>query len=224
MSTDIIQTYSEGYEDFKTLHEALRHSNSVLLIEDNQTGVLVSCRVTEIRCSDEVLRRLGLHLDNLVWNYGTPNVMFRGHKCGYLISDDPIFIEARFASFACAIRGVITKKFPELIDGIEDPAIKLSNLTVCCDLPLITIAVVDNLEWLFSGLLCKGFPLNVKDEIGRTVLHIAAYSGNPAWIKRLVALGADIEAEDKEGRTPFQHAFDADWEPAFVDAGARRKP
>ncbi len=45
------------------------------------------------------------------------------------------------------------------------------------------------------GML-KGDIINVKDKMGRTALHIAAFYGHKGNVETLINLGADINAED----------------------------
>lgn len=50
-----------------------------------------------------------------------------------------------------------------------------------------------------SGSLSKGW----------TLLHFAAYKKSLLLIRRLVELGADVNAQDEEARTPLQLACEA---------------
>jgi ankyrin repeat protein len=48
--------------------------------------------------------------------------------------------------------------------------------------------------------------LNKKDKLGLTPLHVAAWTGNLAVVKRLLDEGADLMAESAWGETPLHHA------------------
>ena len=48
--------------------------------------------------------------------------------------------------------------------------------------------------------------LNAKDTIGRTPLHIAAYTGHKEIVELLIANGADLNGKDGHGSTPLHNA------------------
>ena len=48
--------------------------------------------------------------------------------------------------------------------------------------------------------------LNVHDKRGLTPLHVAAWAGNMKMVQRLLAEGADVNAETNWGETPLHHA------------------
>jgi ankyrin repeat protein len=49
-------------------------------------------------------------------------------------------------------------------------------------------------------------PINVINNKGKTLLHVAAQGGNPEVIRRFVRLGLDINAQDQFGNTPLYYA------------------
>ena len=48
--------------------------------------------------------------------------------------------------------------------------------------------------------------LNVHDKRGLTPLHVAAWAGNRKMVQRLIAEGANVNAETSWGETPLHHA------------------
>ncbi|KAJ1472188.1 ankyrin repeat-containing domain protein [Baffinella frigidus] len=57
--------------------------------------------------------------------------------------------------------------------------------------------------------------VKVTGERGRTPLHLAAWNGDEAAIKALVAAKADVHAEDEMGRTPLHYAAENGHEAAI---------
>ena len=59
---------------------------------------------------------------------------------------------------------------------------------------------------IFDLVISAGRPtdIHLADEQGKTTLHYAAYHGNVDICKRLLELGADINAKCKGRRTPYQ--------------------
>lgn len=51
-------------------------------------------------------------------------------------------------------------------------------------------------------LVADGLNVNAADQDGQTMLHYAAYYGNTIIAQDLLKMGADIDAKDKQGRTP----------------------
>ena len=64
--------------------------------------------------------------------------------------------------------------------------------------------------------LASGADVNVKDKVGWTRLHHAAWQGHKEVIELLIAKGADLNAKDDDGWTPldlaveFKHTKTAD--------------
>lgn len=72
--------------------------------------------------------------------------------------------------------------------------------------PLLLALWQDNME-MFDLLLSKGAKINMVSE-GKTLLHFAMIDAKPDFVKRLLALGADPNAKDNEGKTPRDYAME----------------
>ena len=55
-------------------------------------------------------------------------------------------------------------------------------------------------------ILDSGQDINVRDGVGQTALHIAAYKGTPEIVDLLIDSGANIDAEDNRGGKPIHWA------------------
>lgn len=83
-----------------------------------------------------------------------------------------------------------------LLAGGADPNDGVSLLHASCD-------------WHFEHLLpaldwfaAHGWDVDARDEQGQTALHKAAFLGYATAAKKLLALGADANARDRNGKTP----------------------
>lgn len=68
----------------------------------------------------------------------------------------------------------------------------------------LLVAAVSHQHWdVASWLLGEGLPANARDATGSraTLLHLAAWNGDLAMVKLLLARGADVKAVDDEHRT-----------------------
>lgn len=52
--------------------------------------------------------------------------------------------------------------------------------------------------------------INSGDNEGIQPIHLAAYNGHKSFIGSLLSEGADIDAKDKQGRSPLQYSIAAD--------------
>jgi hypothetical protein len=76
-----------------------------------------------------------------------------------------------------------------------------------------------------TALLDAGVDPHVRDDRGRTLLHLMAHLHDPGLLQRLLAAGLDVDARDLRGLTPLFCAVhgmgDLDLVRALLDAGAR---
>jgi len=72
-------------------------------------------------------------------------------------------------------------------------------------------------------LLKHGANPNLKDDVGLSPLHWAVVRGNRVILRRLIEMGADMQAKDLEGRTPRDMAVELKslgaWKRAMEEAG-----
>ncbi|KAF3019778.1 hypothetical protein E8E14_011691 [Neopestalotiopsis sp. 37M] len=73
---------------------------------------------------------------------------------------------------------------------------------------VLQIAAFLNLECLIDSLISKyETDVEVKDSQSRTALSYAAEGGSKRAVKKLIALGAEIQAKDQDGATPLSWAL-----------------
>ncbi len=74
--------------------------------------------------------------------------------------------------------------------------------------PLLFVGTHDKPAWLFHKLLAAGADINAAyTATGTTLLHGAAQAGDEDSVQKLLALKADINAQDKHGMTPLMAAL-----------------
>ena len=71
-----------------------------------------------------------------------------------------------------------------------------------------------------ARLLVQGVDVNARSENGSTPLHLASVNGWLEVARVLIEHGADRDAEDNEGRTPFQVASERDMTELLSDHGS----
>ncbi len=69
-------------------------------------------------------------------------------------------------------------------------------------------------------LLAQGCDVNASGLDGKTLLHIAAKDGTPAFLRYLLDHGAALEARDEMGNTPLHYAYNDDNAILLLEAGA----
>ena len=75
------------------------------------------------------------------------------------------------------------------------------------DRALLDAAKKGNIETVKQHL-ADGADVNVKDKVGGTPLHLAAFNGHKEIVELLIANGADVNAKsDDVGRTPLDLAI-----------------
>ena len=75
------------------------------------------------------------------------------------------------------------------------------------EISIWTAAFVGNIEAV-KQQLAAGTDVNVKDDIGWTPLHAAAWHGQKEVAELLIVEGADVHVKDKEGSTPLHRVAD----------------
>ena len=68
----------------------------------------------------------------------------------------------------------------------------------------------------------QGGKLNVHDKRGRTPLHWAASEGHTACTLLIIEKGADVNARNNDGYTPYDRAHDEDMKKLLKEAGGRQ--
>ena len=97
-----------------------------------------------------------------------------------------------------------SEKHPD--EPIQSPIVELEKkCKPGLEFPLIQAAWNNDLAEL-KKLLAEDFNLNTRDNIGCTLLHVAAQGANTEVVRFLVAKGADVNARDDEGNTPLHRA------------------
>jgi ankyrin repeat protein len=85
----------------------------------------------------------------------------------------------------------------EIITAKSDPGGILHSSAGTRSVPLVRL------------LLDSGFPVDMRNNIGKTALHTAAGTGDEAMVSLLIERGADVNAKDNAGRTPLNYAASA---------------
>lgn len=74
------------------------------------------------------------------------------------------------------------------------------------DRSVLMRAAADHNLLMLAHLLSVGADHSLSDAAGHTALHLAAIAGNDGAAELLIAAGAEIDALDKNRRTPLWHA------------------
>lgn len=88
-------------------------------------------------------------------------------------------------------------------------------------------AIVQGDEDAFAARV-SDVAIDASTESGRTLLHVAASTGRPAMAETLIELGAALDAQDGDGKTPLHLAIERDWDDSdqtdvarlLIEAGA----
>ena len=73
---------------------------------------------------------------------------------------------------------------------------------------------------IIKSLISNGEDVNMKDEIGQTLLHMATEQGHISLAAFLISKGADVHSKDDYGRTPLHVAENVEVARIFVSQGA----
>lgn len=103
-----------------------------------------------------------------------------------------------------------------LLEAGANPNIGTSLLHACCDwhLEYLPIAI--------AYMAHHGWNVNAADQNGETALHKAAFLGNTAAVKELLAVGADPAIRDSQNRLPADVAKHGKKAPVLVVLQQRR--
>ncbi len=78
-------------------------------------------------------------------------------------------------------------------------------------------------EKLVSKTLKEGYPVNMRNEMGMTPLHLAVQGGHAKVVRLLLKEGADVLAKNREGQTPAQLTKNAALSKLLLAAHAKRE-
>ena len=79
-----------------------------------------------------------------------------------------------------------------------------ADLQLAVEQPLSAVALGD--VEIIRKLLDRGFPIDTKDDKGKSLLHWAAWGGNMTAVSFLIKRGCDVDSVDVRGLTPLHYA------------------
>ena len=68
-------------------------------------------------------------------------------------------------------------------------------------------AVQKNDVRAIGGLVRKGANVNIQNEYGQSLLHLAIFKGNRNLLETLILLGADVNQKDMDGYPPLHQSI-----------------
>ena len=108
-----------------------------------------------------------------------------------------------------------------LFDNMEVGMMLASNGSFVCDYPsFLRFAVLKNNRELVKMLIEAGVDVNVEDNDGNTLLHLALRHNFEEIAMLLMAKGSDINAENIYGRSAVFYVRDKDLAKLLISAGA----
>lgn len=100
---------------------------------------------------------------------------------------------------------VLKKKRPSAKPLVEEPPAQLLEKK-------LFEAVVEKDAQKVNNLLQEGADVNAKDDNNDTPLMRASYHGHKEIVELLIQYGADVKAENKEGRTALKFVMHTDFD------------
>ncbi|GMV79877.1 MAG: hypothetical protein AMXMBFR7_10610 [Planctomycetota bacterium] len=197
-----------------SLQEAAKYSNALFYL-DCENEIPVTSPVRLVRCTDDALQRLS---DDL----GFYGLLTDATQCVFfdITPSDPPWTKAQLsgdiwvapkyeALLGAAIRQVLIGKAEDLYNSAFDPTKPLYPLESrkVGATPMSLAAESNDWDGTFVRMLRLNPNINACNSNGDTPLHGAARGGHAAFVERLIALRAMVNAKGAHERTPLHLAI-----------------